>query len=146
MRDKPMNIGLWRRVEELPNEIKVMVKDIGDDCFDCIKQLTKENLCQPIENPIEFYDQYENKAEEIKHLENLVFWGILKAWLKEIAVAAGAIITENYYGTSEVAEQACAKYETAKKWASKNGVKKSTFGKKTVYQWTEEDIDRFIER
>jgi hypothetical protein len=146
MEEKPMNIGLLKRVEELPNEIKVMVKDIGNDCFDCIKQWTKENWDQPIENPIENYVQYGNKAEEIKHLENLGFWGILKAWLKESAIAAGAIITEDYYGTSEVAEQACAKYETAKKWASKNGVKKSTFGKKTVYQWTEEDIDRFIER
>ena len=141
-----MNIGVWKRVEELPDEIKAVVKDIGNDCYECIQKWTKDNWNQPIENPIENYIQYGNKVEEIKYLENEGFFDIMKAWVKESAIAAGAIITESYYGTSEVAEQAGTKYETAKKWASKNGVKKSTIGKKTVYQWTEDDINRFIER
>ena len=141
-----MNISVWKRVEELPEEIKVMVKDIGNDCFGCVQKWTKDNWNQPIENPIENYIQYGNRSDEIKHLENEGYFGILKAWIKESAIAAGANITEIYYGTSEAAEQAGTKYETAKKWASQNSVKRSTVGKKTVYQWTEDDINRFIER
>lgn len=140
-----MNIALLQKIDSLEPEIRDMIKDVGNSCYDCIKQWTKENWNQPIENPIENFIQYGGETEKLKILENEC-WSITKQWLIESAIAAGAIITNQYYGTSEAAEQAGSSYETAKKWASKNGVKKSTIGKKSVYQWTDDDINNFIKR
>lgn len=140
-----MNIALLQIIDHLEPEIRDMIKDVGNSCYDWIKQRIKENRNKPIENPIENFIQYGGETEKLKVLENEC-WSITKQWLIESAVAAGAVITNQYYGTGEAAEQAGATYETAKKWAAKNGVKKSTIGKKSVYQWTDDDIDNFIER
>lgn len=141
-----MDIGLLQEINKLPTEIRDKIKAVGNDCFECVSNWNKENFNKPIENPVENYFQYGNKKDVIKSLKINGYLDITKLYIQDCCIAAGCSVADIYMGTSEVADQACCSYETAKKWAFKNNVKKITVGKKTVYQWTMLDLDRFIER
>lgn len=141
-----MNIGLLKEINKLPAEIRDNIKAVGNDCFECISEWNKENFNKPIENPVENYFQYGNKKDLLDSLKADGYLTITKSYLRDCCNAAGCYVSDVYLGTSEIAEQAGCSYETAKKWAFKNNVKKITIGKKTVYQWTMADLDRFIER